>query len=301
MLLAWGGYWSWYYHRPQPEPLDRELFAGVHYIREKIATPRPVVIHAVIVELEQPGIGFLVTPGNPAGERMFRAQTTSRFLAAEGVQVAINANYFGPHSIKSPWDYYPRNGEPVDVWGPSASRGELNGTGRSEKTVLNIGPDNRAEFMRWSGGDGGSAGEGSLYNAIAGYPLPIGDGPTSGPLREIELSPLRELSPPMSLAMRNNTINPVTAVALDKERKRLILVVVDGRQPNYSEGVTQEELGQIIRRLGGAEAIQLDGGGSSTLVIEGPHGRPKVLNSPIDRGLPGFERPVANHLGVFAK
>ena len=296
-LLCWVGFWFWFYHRPQPKPLDRELFAGVRYIREVIASPRPVVIHVVTVELDQPGIAFLVTPSNPAGRRKFRAQTTSRFLGAVDAQVAINANYFTPHHISAPWDYYPRNGDPVDVSGPAASRGELNGRGGSKQPVLNIGPDNRAEIVRWSGGAGGR----SLYNAISGHHLDIGDGPTSGPLRGIKLSPLRELNPPMYQTPGKHGLNPVTAVALDKERKRLIMVVVDGRQPNYSEGVTPEELGHIIGRLGGVEAITLDGGGSSTLVLEGPHGRPKVLNSPVDRGIPGFERPVANHLGIFAK
>ena len=77
--------------------------------------------------------------------------------------------------------------------------------------------------------------------------------------------------------------------------------VADGRQPNYSEGVTLGELADIIRQHGGHTALNLDGGGSSTIVVEGPDGHPRVLNSPIHgRVPPGVERPVANHLGVFA-
>ena len=47
--------------------------------------------------------------------------------------------------------------------------------------------------------------------------------------------------------------------------------------------------------------MNLDGGGSSTLVVEGPDGEPRVLNSPIDNYIPGRERPVANHLGILVR
>jgi len=53
---------------------------------------------------------------------------------------------------------------------------------------------------------------------------------------------------------------------------------------------------------GGDNAINLDGGGSSTLVIQDPKtGRYKVMNSPIDGGIPGRERPVGNHFGIMSK
>jgi exopolysaccharide biosynthesis protein len=81
-----------------------------------------------------------------------------------------------------------------------------------------------------------------------------------------------------------------------------LLFVVDGRQPNYSEGMSLPELAQVMLDYGADTALNLDGGGSSTLVMEGNDGKPHVLNSPIHgRVPPGRERPVANHLGIFAK
>jgi exopolysaccharide biosynthesis protein len=56
-------------------------------------------------------------------------------------------------------------------------------------------------------------------------------------------------------------------------------VVVDGRQPNYSEGVSLVELAEILRHHGAYTALNLDGGGSSALVVAGPHGNPQVLNA----------------------
>jgi exopolysaccharide biosynthesis protein len=60
------------------------------------------------------------------------------------------------------------------------------------------------------------------------------------------------------------------------------------------------ELRQIAAQYGGYSAIALDGGGSTTLVAQDNAGRPLVLNSPIDNHFAGRERPVANHLGVYA-
>jgi hypothetical protein len=43
----------------------------------------------------------------------------------------------------------------------------------------------------------------------------------------------------------------------------------------------------------------MDGGGSSTLVVEGKDGLPQILNTPIDNLVPGRERAIGNHLGIF--
>lgn len=77
---------------------------------------------------------------------------------------------------------------------------------------------------------------------------------------------------------------------------RLIFVVVDGRQAGYSIGMTTYEMALTMTRLGAVRAMQLDGGGSSTLAFDGT-----VLNSPSD----GRERPVPTALmlqyyGVYA-
>ncbi len=72
----------------------------------------------------------------------------------------------------------------------------------------------------------------------------------------------------------------------------LLLVVVDGRQPGYSVGVTLPELAQLLIRLGARDAMCLDGGGSSELVLQG-----RPANRPSDGG----ERPVPNALVVVPR
>jgi hypothetical protein len=94
---------------------------------------------------------------------------------------------------------------------------------------------------------------------------------------------------------------PRTAIALDRSGTSMLLVVVDGRQPSYSEGMTLGELASLIIELGYDDALNLDGGGSSVLVMD-EGGSAEILSSPIHgRHPPGVERPVANHLGFFAE
>ncbi len=72
---------------------------------------------------------------------------------------------------------------------------------------------------------------------------------------------------------------------------RIILVVVGGRQPYHSLGMTLPELAFTLRRLGVIDALNLDGGGSSTLVVRGV-----VINLPSDEF---GERPVSDVLLVM--
>ncbi|HEV2147228.1 MAG TPA: phosphodiester glycosidase family protein, partial [Longimicrobiaceae bacterium] len=68
----------------------------------------------------------------------------------------------------------------------------------------------------------------------------------------------------------------------------LLLVAVDGRQPGHSVGMSLDELRALFLELGAVEALNLDGGGSTALVVRGA-----TVNRPSD---PEGERPVANAL-----
>ncbi|OLC29848.1 MAG: hypothetical protein AUH31_05955 [Armatimonadetes bacterium 13_1_40CM_64_14] len=72
---------------------------------------------------------------------------------------------------------------------------------------------------------------------------------------------------------------------------RIILLVVDGRSPPHSLGMTLVELALEMRRLGAVDAMNLDGGGSSTMVVSG-----RVVNLPSDEN---GERAVATSLLVL--
>ena len=63
------------------------------------------------------------------------------------------------------------------------------------------------------------------------------------------------------------------------------LVVVDGRQARYSEGMSLYELGEIMLGLGCWNAVNMDGGGSSIMGLVDPDGQLRVMNSPSGRHL----------------
>lgn len=86
-----------------------------------------------------------------------------------------------------------------------------------------------------------------------------------------------------------------TALGFDRNRSSLLLMVVDGKQPGWSEGVTYGEVADLLLEAGAFWAIQLDGGSSSVMLLRGPSGEMEVVNRPPD--LAGV-RPVPVLLGI---
>ena len=64
-------------------------------------------------------------------------------------------------------------------------------------------------------------------------------------------------------------LHPRTAVGIDRDKGRILLLVVDGRS-SRSRGYTLVEVARLMRRLGAEDALNLDGGGSSTMVGQDP-------------------------------
>ncbi len=89
-----------------------------------------------------------------------------------------------------------------------------------------------------------------------------------------------------------NARHPRTAIGVRKDAT-IVLVTVDGRQPKKSVGMTIPELTALMQELGCVEAMNLDGGGSTTMVLRG-----KVVNSISDAT---GERAVSDALLVIAK
>lgn len=91
--------------------------------------------------------------------------------------------------------------------------------------------------------------------------------------------------------------NPRTAIGISKDRQKVFMVTIDGRQSGYSNGVTLRELAQLMISLGADRAINLDGGGSTTMVARLPYfTTPVLVNRPSD----GRERSVSNSLQVVS-
>jgi hypothetical protein len=93
------------------------------------------------------------------------------------------------------------------------------------------------------------------------------------------------------LSVNDVEMHPRTAVGIDRDTGQVLLLVIDGRQ-DFSRGYTMVELANLMKEFGAEDALNLDGGGSSTMVGLTPAGTVDVLNSPSD----GSQRSVPNGL-----
>lgn len=121
------------------------------------------------------------------------------------------------------------------------------------------------------------------YNAVGAFPLLV---------RDSVIVPTVDSDGAESF----RGLNPRTAVGYADNGRRILLVVIDGRQAGKSVGTTIRETAALLRDLGAREAVNLDGGGSSAMVVRDlATGKTRVVNSPSDAT---GERAVANALVV---
>jgi exopolysaccharide biosynthesis protein len=256
--------------------MEQVLFRGIVYKRNALSTPRPAMIHIVTIDLKTPGVKPFVTPGEPKpSDRETSAQKTSDFLKKFKLQLAINTSYFHHFYEKSPWDYYPHSGDPSHPLGEAISNGYRYSSPEANFPVLCFSVQNRVQILK------SNKCPERTVQGVAGNQLLVYDG-----------KPINESS-------EKDKPYPRVAAAVNREGTKLWLIAVDGKQPLYSEGITMAELRKIVASLGVHTALNLDGGGSTTLVM-GTNNGSKVLNAPIHTRIPMRQRPVANHLGFFA-
>jgi len=121
---------------------------------------------------------------------------------------------------------------------------------------------------------------GVIDELVGGWPVILRDG-----VPMVEQSAVQELT----LKGNANVRHPRSLVGFDADTTHLFLIAIDGRSPS-SVGMTLQEAAEFLRGQGVAHAVNLDGGGSTALVIDG-----RVVNKPSD---PAGERAVANVLLV---
>jgi hypothetical protein len=280
VIFLFSGGWLFYNRdRPAPIPLKRELFEGVTYKRKVQYLPRAMIVHILIIDIKTKGLGFFITPPDEHWKDLeypVSARTTSTFLEEFNLKIAVNGDGFHPWWSRGLLDYYPHEGDGVMPNGIAASNGKIYSTSEFTKDLdpiptLYISRRNEFVFNHRPN---------KIFSAISGDRMLV----VGGQIEE---------------GLDDSALQPRTAIGISKNGRWLYIVVVDGRQPFYSEGATYKELAQILHDLGANNAMALDGGGSSVLVMEGENGKSVLLNSPIDQYIPGRERPVANHLGLY--
>ncbi|WKZ34699.1 MAG: SH3 domain-containing protein [Anaerolineales bacterium] len=254
----------------RPASIAQNLFPGITYLRKDLTAPRQIVVHVMAINLQTAKLEFLVTP-SPDGKDVLCTRTTSKYLHEFKLHVAINGGYYSYLDVS--FASRCQSGDPVRVSDYAASRGTIYSPKNTFQPTMYIGQKNQVSF---------NTVEGKVFNAVSGDRMVVVDGKV---VKNLAAS----------------TPSPRTAVGLNKNARWLTLMVVDGRQPGYSEGVTFPELAELLLSYGVTTGANMDGGGSSAMAIKGLDGSARVLNSPIDMGRPGKERAVANHLGLFIR
>lgn len=277
MSLCVGGYLFYDGGRPAPIPMKQKLYEGVVYRRVVRVFPRPMIAHILTIDTREKGISFLVTPPDAEGEKPLKARTTSQFLEEFNLQIAVNGDKFLPWWSHGPTDYYPHAGDFVAPVGFTASNGKVYWLGDLEE--VGVEPTlyiNRKNVLGFNNKPN------RVHNAISGDRMIVVKGKAVPGLND-------------------KGLQPRTAIGINTNGRYLYIIVVDGRQPFYSEGATFADLAELLIDHGAYMGMSLDGGGSSAMVIKGEDGQPELLNSPIDAYIPGRERPVGNHLGIYVR
>jgi len=242
------------------------------------AVPRKVAIAAARVDLGRPGMRFEATPraadwGRPMpphGEQTFPdfvirtvLQTVPDFAAAEraaGVPVALAVN-------AAPWEpFVPGKAfAHADRMGLLIDDGVVVCPPAPGRPSLLIGHDGRAALRCVAPDDDLSA----IETAVSGFSFCLVDGVPSAP---------------------DDVLHPRTGFGVSADGKTLFILVADGRQA-ASQGLTVREVGTWLQAMGADDGINMDGGGSTTLVAQVPGGDDLRL---VNRPSGGLRRNGAN-------
>ena len=253
----------------------------------------PLRAFALKIDLTNPAVRVEMAwsgpdPDGPDGEWETVLKPTSEVARREGFAAAVNAGYFRVPS-KPTADYALGttqkvtgyvDGVPARNVGFHAEEGVVQGQPWGAELVIK--QDGTAEIGKWT------TLPGDTREAISGSQVILWNGRTTPE------------------AERDKPRHPRTAVGTADGGKTLFLLVADGRRPGWSDGLTLVELAAVMKQIGATDALNLDGGGSTTMILpDAADGtRPgEVVNRPSDGSmLPGHfvsrERPVADVLGV---
>ena len=256
-----------------PPMITQKLRTGVTYTRKTRLTPTRLVSHALVVDLRAAAFEFLVTPPLRDTEPFLCTRTTSSFLDKFQLHMAINADgfYYLDPSTYPPAQFCGEGGEPVKLIGLAASRGKQYSTKAPGRPVMYISQRNVIVFDNAPG---------NVFNAITGDRLLV--------TRGVKVAGLEATSQ-----------DPRTAIGMNQNGRFLTMLVVDGRE--FSEGATFPEVADLLLSYGVYTGMALDGGGSSSMIVKGVDGRPRAINKLMDENIPGKERAVANHIGIYLR
>ncbi|HVV70436.1 MAG TPA: phosphodiester glycosidase family protein, partial [Verrucomicrobiae bacterium] len=254
--------------------------------------PRNQVVHCVRVDLTDPDIRLAATPratGYIAESRETLTQTVPQFLTQNHLQVAADANYYSAN----PGGSDPSGpGISCEVFGLQISTGVVVSATASEadpryaSILFTTNNEPRMAFVNKPPGTN-TAG---ILCAITGYYPIVSNG--------VNIGAASISSYPDSFI---HQVQPRTAFGVSQDNRYLYIMSIDGRQSGYSDGALDTETAYWIMQFGAWNAINMDGGGSTSLYMSDSAGNPVPLNHSSYVAAYGHERYVGSHFGVAAK
>lgn len=247
-------------------------FVGIRLVHRETDTPRPLSYHVVLIDPGAEGVDFTLTVANGEHERETTRQTTRDFLTETGAQLTFNGHFFRPWPAVDPY---------ADLLGLGAADGDVYSLfegGYNQAFVTT--PEGTVHIVEQAAGDeSGFAVDAELDidDALGASERIVRDGVNTASWGEL---------------------HPRTAIGVT-QGGHAVAIVVDGRQDRFSEGMTTPEVADVLLEFGVVDAINLDGGGSSTLAVANPE--PTLVNRPVGYLLPGTERENGSNFAVFAQ
>lgn len=271
-------------------PLPVWSDSALPYRLERFTLPGPITGVLARVDLTDPRMEVKVALADDrdpdgAGPCVGQLDTTSNAARKHDFAIAINASFFAaPNSRKSQGKsiaYFVGNCAIPEGWHFSGGKIVTRPSKETLRDVFVVHLDGRISL---------------LENAME---LPV-DTRYAVSGSAIVLRAGSVVKRPKSTAR-----HPRSAVGVSADGRALLIVAVDGRQ-QHSRGVTLDELGMLMQSLGAHHALNLDGGGSTALVIKDPaSGVFAIANQLSDASidLPNLkiERPVADVIGITIK
>lgn len=325
----------------QPLP-TAALPPSVQVFQSTAALPgnRPIRAFYALIDLNDPNVELDVAYVGDNGARITPVEEMQN--ADEPVYIAANGGFFGATTSLVPIvddgrvlafgqqgvarngsSYFPtwgawgfdqnRDSEVVWAWGAAADGSIFAFDAPYPNSLLEVPLPVPALLPPFATApDGRPIPAGRIWDAVeamGGTPVLIKD----GVLLDLDESATSDCAADPNITLCNELVNdpgltgpnPRTAIGISADRKQVMLLVIDGRSAE-SVGATIKETGEILLAIGAVDGLNLDGGGSSTLIandFDGVLAAPAsgnggnsadVLNTPSD----GFMRPVAMSLLV---
>lgn len=258
------------------------LFKGIDYCSATNTPDNQIrdlqVAHTIRVDLRDPDIHFKTTPRLDfdyiSGDREVVGYSPSDFLLMHNLSAVINANFvdFGT--------YYPPPGTVMDILGLSIDQGEVVSQELSSHAATFLfDATNKVTFIPTNWPPVSTEG---VVTAVAGNMALVVNGVNVA-------------------SSADPSLDPRTFYGITEDRRYLYIIALDGRQPGYSDGASFRQGGEWLLFFGAYNGANLDGGGSTTLVIRGTTGDSIPLNKSSAVAGNGRERVIGSHFGIYAK